>query len=37
MRQPEGVEIIGEPLHAYVTGTDATPAAIVRFAVNRTA
>ena len=37
MRQPEGVEIAGEPLHADVTGTDATPAAIVQFAVNRIA
>jgi hypothetical protein len=37
MRQPEGVEIAGQPLHAYLIGTDATPAAIVRFALNRTA
>lgn len=36
MRQPEGVEIGGQPLDAYLTGTDATPAAIVRFAVKGT-
>jgi hypothetical protein len=36
MRQPEGVEIAGHPLHGYLIGTDATPAAIVAVAVNRT-
>jgi hypothetical protein len=37
MRQPESVEIAGQPLDAYLTGPEATAAAIVRFAVNRTA
>ncbi len=37
MRQPEGVEIAGQPLHAYLTGPEATAPAIVRFAVNRNA
>jgi hypothetical protein len=37
MRQPAGVEIAGQPLDAYPTGPEATAAAIVRFALNRTA
>jgi len=37
MRQPEGIEIAGQPLHAYPTGSEATPAATVAVVVNRTA
>ena len=37
MRQPEGIEIAGQPLHAYPTGSEATPPAIVAVVVNRTA
>ena len=37
MRQPEGVEIAGQPLDAYLTGPEATAPAIVRFVLSRTA
>jgi hypothetical protein len=37
MRQPEGVDIAGQPLDAYPTGPEATAPAAVRFALNRTA
>jgi hypothetical protein len=30
MRQPEAVEIAGQPLDPYLTGPEATPPAIVR-------
>ena len=30
MRQPEGVEIAGQPLDAYLTGPEATAPTIVR-------
>ena len=36
MRQPEGAEIARQP-DAYLTGPETTTAAIVAFAVNRTA
>ncbi len=36
MRQPEGVEIGGQPFDAYLAGPEAKALAIVRFAVNRT-
>ncbi len=36
MRQPEGVEIAGQPLDAYLTRPEATAPAIVRFALSRT-
>jgi hypothetical protein len=36
MRHPEGVEIGGQPLDVYLTGTEATARATVRFALNRT-
>ena len=37
MRQPQNVEIAGQPLDAYLTGPEATSPAVVLFAVNRTA
>jgi hypothetical protein len=37
MRQPEGVEIAGQPLDAHLTGPKVTAPAIVRFALNRIA
>ncbi len=37
MRQPEGIAIAGQLLHAYPTGSEATPPAIVAVVVNRTA
>ncbi len=37
MRQPEGIAIAGQPLHAYLTGSEAMPPAIVAVTVNRTA
>ena len=37
MRQPEGVEIAGQPLDAHLAGPEATAPAIVRFVLNRTA
>jgi hypothetical protein len=37
MRQREGVEITGQLHDAYLTGPETTTAAIVAFAVNRTA
>ena len=36
MRQPEGVEIAGQPLGAYLTGPAATAPVIVACAVSRT-
>ena len=36
MRQPEGVEIAGQPLDAYLPDPEAQAPAIVRFSVNRT-
>ena len=37
MRQPEGIEIAGQPVHAYPTSSEATPPAIVAVLVSRTA
>jgi hypothetical protein len=37
LRQPESVELAGQPHDAYVSGLEATPAAVVAFAVNWTA
>jgi hypothetical protein len=37
MRHPEAVEITGQVHDAYLTGPEGTPAAIVRFALSRTA
>jgi hypothetical protein len=36
MHQPEGVEIAGQLHDAYLTGPEATPAAIVWFALKGT-
>jgi hypothetical protein len=37
MRQPEGIEIAGQPPHAYPTASEAIPPATVAVVVNRTA
>jgi hypothetical protein len=37
MRQAEAAEITGQLHHAYLTGPEVTPAAIVRVATNRSA
>jgi hypothetical protein len=37
MRHPEAVEITGQVHDAYLTGSEVTPAAVVRFAFNRIA
>lgn len=37
MRQPEAVEIAGQPHDADLTGTEATAAAIIPCVLNRTA